>query len=179
MSSSFSLRSRFSVAALPTVPPLTHHPAPSIPMVWLVMKEDESLARNATRLPIFGVPRRLMLCCRAPSDCSLPGLGGSSRRPREGAGRYGVHVDVVRPTSRGEKVADDATLRGHVIEQERPPDEKGDRGHVHDVTPSPAPSCEDRQPARTEVAFEVDGHHPVPLLFFDLRPRAAGRRRRC
>jgi hypothetical protein len=26
-------------------------------------------------------------------------------------------------------------------------------------------------PGAQEVAFEVNGHHPVPLYFFDLRPR--------
>src|SRR5215203_1236438 len=178
MSSSLSLRSLVRVAASAKIPPwsyLAHHPS---------AVDTDSLARyerrgvgGEERYEIAYIFRRAAafdaLLFEHPAvvafliGVDLLGVRG------EGARRYGVDVDVVRADLAGERArkADDATFGGDVVEQERPPDEEGDRGHVHDVAPSPLLHVRIDGPGAQEITFEVNGHHPVPLLFFDLRPR--------
>src|SRR5215204_5348022 len=91
----------------------------------------------------------------------------------EGAWCYGVHVDVVLAHFAGQAAseANDAPFRGYVVHQERPSYEEGDRGDVYDVAAAFALHVWIDGPGAQEIALEVNGHHPVPLLLLDLGPR--------
>src|SRR5215211_8167067 len=178
MSSSLSLRSLVCVAASAKIPPwfvLAHHPS-AVDTDGLARNERRSVG-GEERYEVAYIFRRAAaldaLLLEYPAvvaflvGVDLLGVRG------EGAWRYGVDVDVVGADLAGERAreAHDASLGGDVVEQERPPDEEGDRGHVHDVASSPLLHVGIDGTRAQEVAFEVHGHHPVPLVFFDLRPR--------
>src|SRR5215207_1930241 len=177
MSSSLSLRSLVRVAASAKIPPwsyLAHHPS-AVDTDSLACYERRGVG-GEERYEVAYIFRRAAafdaLLFEHPAivaflvGVDLLGVRG------EGSRSYGVDVDVVGADFAGERArkADDATFRGDVVEQERPPDKEGDRGHVHDITPSPLLHVGVGRTCTQEVAFEVNGHHPVPLLFFDLRP---------
>src|SRR5215210_893702 len=177
MSSSLSLRSLVCVAASAKIPPwfvLAHHPS-AVDTDGLARNERRSVG-GEERYEVAYVFRRAAafdaLLFEYPAvvaflvGVDLLGVRG------EGSGSYGVAVDVVGADLAGERArkADDATFGSDIVEQERPPDEEGDRGHVHDITASPLLHVRVGRTRAQEITFEVDGHHPLPLLFFDLRP---------
>src|SRR5215211_5972701 len=177
MSSSLSLRSLVRVAASAKIPPwsyLAHHPS-AVDTDSLACYERRGVG-GEERYEVAYIFRRAAafdaLLFEHPAivaflvGVDLLGVRG------EGSWGYGVDIDVVGADLAGERArnADDATFRGDVVEQERPPDKEGDRGHVHDMAPSPLLHVRVGRPRAQEIAFEVHGHHPVPLLFFDLRP---------
>src|ERR687897_1273501 len=178
MSSSLSLRSLVCVAASAKIPPwsyLAHHPS-AVDADGLARYEGGRVGgeKRDEVADVFGRSAALdALLLEHPAvvaflvGVDLLGVRG------EGARRYGVDVDVVRADLAGERArkADYTSFRGNVVEQERPPDKEGDRGHVHDVAPSLLLHMRIDGPRAQEVAFEVNGHHPVPFCFFDLRPR--------
>src|SRR3712207_8999872 len=59
-----------------------------------------------------------------------------------------------------------------VVEEARPADKEGDRGDVDDTSAPALPHARKGGPGAEEVAFQVHGHYPVPLVFLDLGPRA-------
>src|SRR3712207_6183888 len=93
---------------------------------------------------------------------------------RERAGGDGVDGDALGPdlAREGAGEADDGTLRGDVVEEARPADKEGYGGYVDDAPVPALPHMREGGPGAQEVAFKVYGHHPVPLVFLDLGPRA-------
>src|SRR5215213_2453705 len=92
---------------------------------------------------------------------------------REGAWGDSVDGDALGPDLAGERAgkADDPAFGGDVVEEARPADKEGYGGDVDDAAVSALPHVREGCPGAQEVALQVHGHHPVPLLFFDLRPR--------
>src|SRR5215203_4747325 len=144
MSSSLSLRSLFSIAASATVRSslsLAHHPA-AVDADGLARYEGGCVGgEEGDEVPdIFRRAAALdALLFKHPAVVAFLIRVDLLRVRGEGAWRYGVHVDVVGTDLAGERAreADDASLRGHIVEQERPPDEEGYRCHVNNITPPP------------------------------------------
>jgi hypothetical protein len=119
-------------------------------MVWPVMNDAASLARNATRFPTSsGVTRRLRHC--ASSICLFRASWSGWTLSAAVGKAPGEMALTVTPSGSlpGERAgeADHRSFSGDVVEEARPSDEEGDRSHVDDAAVTAIPHVGEGGPA--------------------------------